>query len=220
MDESIIKAKIKQYTRKRHALSDHWSNCVSVNLNQPNSDHTYKNHITRLRGIYQHKSNEFSNASLLKNSKPSTKTLLYGVNGLCTKLPSREKTTDREKNWCDDVNLNRASWNKGNSSKNFNHDINPSNVDGNDQSGPQIVLPESSLYRCDNDMIDDDELVVLGKYRMNERNIQLYADFIEMLSSYDQHDMFLILKDLVNDVENADKLRYYGGVGINYDDDK
>lgn len=59
----------------------------------------------------------------------------------------------------------------------------------------------------------DEELISRGAYRLSEGQEPVYWNFVEMLRTFDPHDMVLVLEDAFKDARAASMLDSYGGFG-------
>jgi len=56
-----------------------------------------------------------------------------------------------------------------------------------------------SRSRCDNEELTDEDLVMLGMYRLDARQAQIYKQFVQMLVHFDPHDQECVLQDAAKD---------------------
>ena len=65
--------------------------------------------------------------------------------------------------------------------------------------------------RCEDDRMGEEQMIVKGLYRLEGENLVVYNKFVEMLSTYDSHDMVQILQDAMREAQGTTLLDQYGG---------
>lgn len=238
MDEQTTRDRIKLLADLHRPLEEHWASSAGVilGLDAKGSDHLFKHHITRLREIYRNHQHEDSIPTVhrgLINTSPVTQ--LYGINGLKTSTPEwvgRER--NRESRWNDDVQVSTNRDVKESQRKKKTQPIksllpsresrskniqSPSGIDASISSQrSQERLRTSSVetvkkirYQCHNEGISDEDVILLGMYRLNEKQRKIYDSFVGMLMEFDPHDIMKIMEDAINDVNVSGGLDSYGG---------
>lgn len=190
---------------------EHWSVNNIFGLDAKNSDYIYKHHLTRLEDIYVRHKFQVSDPPKIYVLSPLTQ--LYGVDGLESNLPGKRlKQKARESKWVDNFtkysalsdSFNIANVKRPNStnglqdSQNFskihqNHDEIGFEEDSivqdmlpNDTTKPKVL---SSSRRARQEKLSHQELIMLGLYKFNPQQEEIYNKFIEMLSEFDAYDM-------------------------------
>jgi hypothetical protein len=220
---------IRKLEDEHHALDHHWNGLA---LDARYSDHMFKHHIARLRSIYKHHVsadiNVDKNTALEENAKlhMSAVTKLYGIDGIRTQQ-SDEKSMLRELGWSDDVCVpsHRSSvGNKvktmmlkaktaalGSSSSGFNDLQAPGRL--TDSDAVFSTRPKKTLRkRCNDPDITEEDVILLGKYRLNENESSVLGDFVSMLRRLGPYDVHSVIEDIMTELKETNSLDAYGGI--------
>ena len=68
--------------------------------------------------------------------------------------------------------------------------------------------------RCNKKDITDRDLIIIGQYRFNEEQLNIYNKFTEMLTEFDEFDIKNILEDAWKDSLMNTRLENYGGTMV------
>ncbi len=181
-------AVLSQLKKLHRPLEEHWS--IQGFLDPEGSDICYKNHLARLQSIYAHHKFDVDGPPSQVNMSPMT--LMYGRQGLLTSEggPKKEKKIQaREAGWVENhqkysalspektlVRQSRSSHGRAVSKR------------AAEEKAELEEQMANANHRCDED-ISKEELIMLGLYKLDDQQKQVYDAFAEMLRGFDGHDM-------------------------------
>lgn len=166
----------------------------------------YKHHITHLEDIYLNHKFDISQKTHQVIQTPVTQ--LYGINGLKSNLP-KQKTREREKEsgWVANFQKYRALEPKRSRRPRikppvFKQDNKAASAPGDTPSehveyNPLEISEEDLAAEQQMQMrrrtraphLTSDELVLLGMYKFNPEQEEIYQKFVSMLTEFDKFDM-------------------------------
>lgn len=86
-----------------------------------------------------------------------------------------------------------------------------SSADSADAPLGTSMQPPHVNKRTSNTELSEEDMVMLGVYRLDARQAEIYQNFVNMLTEFDSHDSRNIVEDAMNEAQNEDLLQYYGG---------
>lgn len=217
---------IDKLATKHRALDHHWS---GLGADPRQSDHLFKHHLTRLRHIYKH------HVSHDVTVEPSTAledraklhmlavTKLYGKDGLLSTANS-EQDLVREIGWDDDVGLPSRRNPIGSKVKLMMAQSKAKALGGSQQSldlgdgstnalGSTVSIKKTlRKNRCVDFNITEEDVIVLGKYRLNDYQSQVYEEFLHILRGMDPYDVSSMLSDITSEIKELNSLDAYSGI--------
>mmetsp|Transcript_12702 Transcript_12702/g.19138 ORF Transcript_12702/g.19138 Transcript_12702/m.19138 type:complete len:245 (+) Transcript_12702:121-855(+) len=225
---------------KHNQLANHWSNVVDFRVNPKISDNTYKHHIARLMHTYtNHKTTVDHKRPISSGQRTSALTELYGIDGLVSSRRRDEELRRREKEWESRVVITEnmpATQRKQRAKAEAEAFLSQRRVpaddgtaDGISMKRPHSARPKSSrsktrsqrkhssspeVHECrrvDIEGISENDLIANGLYYLTEKQLELYDEFVTMLSEFDHTDMINILEDTLCDAKKKTGLSKYGG---------
>ena len=148
---------------------------------------------------------------------------LYGFQGL--KKPTSEREQSKETKWNDDVFGNREKKDpKKKRNTKTTVELDRDSISRQNMPADLSVKSSQETFKnsvsegkrrqrrqCTNPAISDEDLIMLGMYRFNERQSAVYQNFVEMLSEFDPHDVMNILEDVMHEVNASNGLTSYSG---------
>jgi hypothetical protein len=235
----IVLKRIRQIRKledEHHALDHHWNGLA---LDARYSDHMFKHHIARLRAIYKHHVSPEMNVEGHTGMEDRAKlhmpavTKLFGVDGIQAQV-SDEKATLRELGWSDDVgvptvrsavsNKIRLMMQKGKASLartngppssglDDGHVPTKSSADFEAMQAANTFRPRRTLRkRCSDPEITDEDVILLGKYRLSSKDHHVYSEFVHMLRRLDHYDVNSVIEDVWADLKESNRRVGYSGL--------
>jgi len=68
-----------------------------------------------------------------------------------------------------------------------------------EENQQKIEEEEARRSRCDDEELTEEDLIMLGMYRLNSRQAEIYKQFVRMLVNFDPHDQAKIVEDAMKD---------------------
>lgn len=182
---------------------EHWSLKTKFGLDAKESDYIYKHHISRLEGVYAH--HHFQVKSPNKMHKMSPVSQLYGIKGIKSTLPGQvRREKNREKRWVGNFQKYKgleegdpfssrpprphsASSQRSQSSR-YDRDLDSEagyNLEKDEHENDHL----DSLRLITHDDITSSDMLMLNLYRLNPQQKVVFDEFVDMLKSFDVHDM-------------------------------
>eukprot|EP00598_Pedospumella_elongata_P009198 CAMPEP_0184999548 /NCGR_PEP_ID=MMETSP1098-20130426/65824_1 /TAXON_ID=89044 /ORGANISM="Spumella elongata, Strain CCAP 955/1" /LENGTH=298 /DNA_ID=CAMNT_0027526561 /DNA_START=49 /DNA_END=945 /DNA_ORIENTATION=- len=212
-------------------LEEHWSVKTKFGLDAKSSEYIYKHHITRLEDIYtNHKTHNQNVPGLLYMSPVSQ---LYGMNGLNVD-DNPEKQRKKEQKWVSNFQKHaflseggdrehEGEKNKTNKSGSYSPGrLRNSHSAGSSRHDKRKMDTESdsadnrnTRSKCFDPHVSKEDLLMMGLYRLNDEQEDIYRRFVDMVSTFDEFDRANILNDARKDAHNEEELlEGYGGTEL------
>jgi hypothetical protein len=223
--EPTLNERITLLTDLNRPLEEHWSLKTKFGLDAKESDYIYKHHVSRLENVYAH--HHFQVKSPPKMHTMSPVSQLYGIKGLRSTLPGharREK--NREKRWVDNFQKYKGLEegdpfssrpprpHSASSHRSLpNHDIDLDSEAGFDfEADDEESDHHGPLRLVTHDGMSSTDILMLNLYHLNPQQRVVFDQFVDLLKSFDVHDMINIIEDVIQIADTDDILDDYDGI--------